>query len=347
MGLFRQRIALGELIQLCRRLAVSTATGIGMRQIWKREAERCPRPLDRAVFREIAEHLEQGSSLEDALKHTGDFFPTLFRRFVVIGEKTGALPEVMRRLAEHYERQRTRRRVFWGLLAWPLCELALALTIIGFLIWIMGAIGQRADMEIDPLGFGLTGTSGLLVYLGCLAAIGTVIAVVVWAIRRQLAWTKPVQIAVSSLPGAGRIWRAIALSQFAWTLQLLVRTGIDIRQAIDSAFEAAGNAYYGRFREQVRQAIDDGQSLTAALAQCGVFDSEFLDAVQTGEESGRLEETLASLAKEYDQRASTAMTVQNTALGVLIVGLIVAVIVFFIFRLALFYINTIYSNLPQ
>ena len=67
----------------------------------------------------------------------------------------------MRQLADHYEHQLKLRRTLSGSLTWPLIELALALSVVGLLIWVMGAIPQLAKNNIDLLGFGLTGTSGL------------------------------------------------------------------------------------------------------------------------------------------------------------------------------------------
>lgn len=344
---FASRIGLAPLAELCRRLAISLESGVEIRRVWQREAERAVRPGERQAYRTIAEAVARGESLHDAIGRTGQFFPALFRRLVTVGEVTGALPDTFRQLSEHYEQQRHRRRVFWTVLAWPLLELTLAVAIIGFLIWIMGVIGRRGDVTLDPLGFGLVGTPGLIIYLGVVGLIALSVAALVWAVRRQLAWTEPIQILATSAPGLGKILRTLALARLAWTLQLMVRAGVGIGEAVDLALESTNNAYFTRWRRQVREAIGSGESLIDAFTRCPAFPHDFLDAIQTGEDSGRLDDTLASLSGEYNDRATAALGMLNTIGAIAVACLVAAVIIFLIFRLALFYISTIYDALPQ
>jgi hypothetical protein len=151
------RISKAALAQLCRRLATQVEAGIEIRTICRREAERVSGWSHHRVFSRISDAVNRGESLSDAFNATGDFFPLLFRQIVRVGEQSGKLPEAFRLLAQYYEEDLHRRRTFWMLLAWPLFELTLAILVIGFLIWIMGAISARAGMTIDPLGFGLIG----------------------------------------------------------------------------------------------------------------------------------------------------------------------------------------------
>ena len=57
------------------------------------------------------------------------------------------------------------RRMFLASISWPAIELTLALTVVGVVIWLMGAIPALKKSGIDILGFGLSGNSGLVTYL--------------------------------------------------------------------------------------------------------------------------------------------------------------------------------------
>lgn len=343
---YSARISKKELAQLCRRLATQIEAGVDIRIICRREAERARGWRSRWAFSLVRYAVDRGESLADALAATGEYFPNLFLHIVRVGERTGRLPEAFRLLAQYYEEELSRRRTFWMLLSWPLFELTLAILVIGFLIWIMGPISGRAGTTIDPLGFGLIGNRGLTIYAlivgTCLVAVGFLI----WATRRGLFWTWPIQRVIDALPVLGEISRTLALSRFTWALAIVTRSSLDVRSAVDLAFEAAGHVAFAGARQRVQRAIQSGHSLYHAFAQCEVFPAEWLDALRVGEESGKLDETLDRLSRVYLERAGQAMRVLSVIGAVAVTVLIAGLIIFMIFRLALFYIGQIQSVLP-
>ena len=77
-------------------------------------------------------------------------------------------------------------------IAWPMIQLALAIGVIGLLIWVLGIVATRNNGEpIDILGFGLIGNRGLLIYTNFIIAVGLCIAGLVIAFRRGVFWTPP------------------------------------------------------------------------------------------------------------------------------------------------------------
>ena len=133
--LFSPRISLKQLANLCRRLSTSLAAGINARNVWAREAERAQGVAARWRFRAIRDAVNRGSGMREALDETGDYFPTLFREMVHVGEETGKLSEVFRQLTANYEHQLQLRRNFLAAIAWPGMQFAMAVAIFGFLIW--------------------------------------------------------------------------------------------------------------------------------------------------------------------------------------------------------------------
>src|SRR5687768_9663704 len=85
------------LAELCHRLAVETDAGIDIRRTWQREAEAAPGRL-KPHFAQIRDAVAKGESLSVALAGTGAVFPPLFVEMANIGEETGTLGKVFRRL---------------------------------------------------------------------------------------------------------------------------------------------------------------------------------------------------------------------------------------------------------
>ena len=75
---------------------------------------------------DISEAVDHGESLSDALTPTGDYFPTIFREMIEVGEETGHIDSVFAQLADHYDAQLRMRRIFYSAITWPMIQLGLA-----------------------------------------------------------------------------------------------------------------------------------------------------------------------------------------------------------------------------
>ena len=339
------RIRLKPLAQLCYRLATATGAGIEDRKVWRSEAERGSRSQQRKIS-QVAEDLAAGRSITDALRSTGKFFPPLFRQMVEVGEMSGRLDRTYGRLSKHYEHSLKVRRDFMGSLAWPLLQLAMAIGVIGLMIWIMGMLPVNKGpkgMQADILGLGLIGTRGLVIYVNVLIVIGIALLLLLEAFRRGIGWTRSLQRTALLIPVIGGALKTLALSRFTWALQLVLDTPMDLRRALPLALEATGNDYFASEGPGVALRIEQGQSLHAALTATGVLPVELLDNIAVGEESGRLVETMERQSKEYQERAAIAISILAQAAGYLVWLIVAGMIITMIFRIFSFYVGTINS----
>lgn len=339
------RITTKQLAALCRRLALSLEAGIDVRKVWAREAERPIGPVARHRMQLVSDAVHQGDSLGVALATTGDYFPPLFRELAVVGEQTGHLSECLAQLADHYDGHIRLRRVFLASIAWPTIQLVLALAVIGFLIWIMGVIGESTGTTVDILGFGLVGNSGLAVYMSFLALLGFGLLVVIQAMQRGVLWVAPIQIALIRVPVLGQAIRTLALSRLAWSLHLTLDTGMNLRHALQLSLQSTHNAYFTRHLRSIDKSVAAGNSLYESFLQTDAFPIEFLDALHTGEQAGRLVETMAILSRQYQDQAQAAMRVLTMVAGTSVWAVIALFIILMIFRIFSFYLGTINNAL--
>ncbi len=226
------RISTSELAQLCRRLSASLESGIDVRTVWAREVDRARGLTAKTRIRAVKEAIHRGESMRDALQQADDFFPPLFRQLADIGEQTGHLGESFRHLAEHYDRQRELRRNFLAAIAWPMIQLVASLAVIGFLIWIMGVIGQAGGIQIDPLGFGLVGNRGLVIYLLILALIAGGVVGILQAVRSGWVFARPIQRAMLRIPVLGPAMQPWAWARWAWSRHMAWVAGLAVRPAL-------------------------------------------------------------------------------------------------------------------
>jgi type II secretory pathway component PulF len=342
------RISNAELGDLCRRLAVATESGIDVRRIWSREANGRGSFTLRNRMQRVSDAVAAGHSVTDGIQQTGDYFPPLFREMVMVGEHTGKLPEVFRRLADHYEHQVKLKRLFLASIAWPVLQLIAAVTIIGLFILIMGLIPTRPGVErVDVLGFNLMGWSGFLIYWFFVASIVLAGIFVYQAIRRGMVWTRPIQRSLVHVPVIGKLMQTLALSRLAWTMSLTMQTALDLRVVLPLCLRSTHNAKYTDHIDDIVRKVAGGREIHQAFSEAGVFPHDFLDALEVAEHSGRLPESMAHLSESYIDSARRQMSVLTIVGGFAVWALVALLIIIMIFRIAMFYINTIYEYLPQ
>jgi type II secretory pathway component PulF len=336
---FSPRIPIKPLVGLCRRLSTALEAGIDARTVWAREADRARGYLHRHLL-SISHAINRGESLADALAATGDFFPSLFREMVALGEQTGHLDAVLAQLADHYQNQVNMRRIFWAAITWPLVQLGIAVFVVGFLIWIMGVLG------VDILGFGLVGNRGLAIYLAFVAGVGSLVWLIMRAASRGLVWTQPIQRMVLRLPGVGKSLQTMALARLAWSMHVTMNSGMDVRRALKLSFRSTQNARYTDQIPAIDAEISAGNSIHEAFCRAGGYPTEFLDTLAVGEQSGKVVESMGLLARQYQDQARAALAVLTMFAGWAVWMAVAAVLIALIFRLFSFYLGAINSAMP-
>jgi type II secretory pathway component PulF len=339
------RIGLKPLAALCRRMAMSLGAGVDVRTVWLREAGAARGPAQRR-FLSVSDAVADGRAISDGLAETGEYFPEFFRQLVAVGESTGHLPEVFRQLSEHYEHQLQMRRAFVSSITWPAIELTMALTVVGVVIWLTGAIPALAKSGVDLAGLGLRGNSGLVIYLMVLGMIGFAGFMFYRAAERGKLWVTPVQRFMMRIPQLGRALETMAMSRLAWAMFVTLNSGMNLKPALRMSLASTHNALYTRHTDQVLTAIGAGQEVHEALSATQAFPVHFLDAVRVGEETGQLVESMENVSGQYQEEARMAMNTIAKLMGVGVFLLVACIIGFFIFQMFSIYMGAINEANP-
>jgi type II secretory pathway component PulF len=208
-------------------------------------------------------------------------------------------------------------------------QLFAALGIVGLVIWIMGFLPRGTDI----LGFGLVGESGLLIYLCFLGAVAGAGFWVYQAMRRGMLWTRSLQRLLLKIPVFGRFLEILALSRLAWTMHLTLNTSMSLRASLPLCLRSTHNARYIDKEEQIVGDAVSGRALYEAFSAAGVFPGDFLDALDVGERTGRLPESMAHLAEQYRDQAQRMMHLLTVAGGFAVAALVGMMILGVIFSM--------------
>jgi type II secretory pathway component PulF len=332
-----------QLAEFCRRMGICLNAGLTLTDTIKREATRSGQPK---VWQDIANSLQQGETLAESLKphhkQLGEVFPVI----VEVGEESGHLAETFVELADYYDELLEVRRNFTKSLFLPIVELVAALVIIGLVILLLGVIQGITGNTVDILGFGLVGVRGLIVYVCFLACVAAIITAVYFWIKRSVQRSRIVHYFLNNIPRIGRLFRLLSLMKLTWAMYLTMKTGMDIRRALTLSFSTAGYAPISDTLPALLDTIERGGNLTEAFTDLSsgifpVFDNDFVTAIETGEQTGDLPEVMQRLSKRYLAEGLMQLKAVSVIGGFLLYGMIMAFIVFIIFRIAMFYIGTI------
>ena len=90
---------------------------------------------------------------------------------------------------------------------------------------------------------------------------------------------------------------------------------------------------------QVSTSLQQGDELFVALLSTGIFPDDFLDTLQVGEQSGRLDESMLRLADYYEDCARGALATLTKLSGFAIWAIVAAMIIGIIVNMVAGYAN--------
>ena len=342
------RISNRKLSVLCERVGVAFDVGQDPFRIFAREAGDGRSQYGRHM-QSVASMVERGSSLAEAVHAQGNYFPPNFVRLIEVGEKTGRLEKVLDRMSVYYKDMAELQADFVGSITWPLIQLCLGLIVISILIYFPTFVSGDRIEAADLLGFGLVGLEGLAIFWSVVAAIFALICVL-WVLMRN-GYLSFISSLAKRVPVLGKALLAFDEASFVQALALSIESGIDAWSAIGLSFQSSSSGVFKDKAQQSQQAIRQGREIHAVLKQTGLFCPETIEAVQLGEDSGRLAETLDKHYRFLRMKVRFAMTTLTHLASSLVWIIIASLLIMTIFRIFTRYLavgqNIVESMSPQ
>ncbi|QDT17517.1 Type II secretion system protein F [Alienimonas californiensis] len=334
--MFSRRLPLATLARLCRSLATLLDSGVTLTKALSVAGSKSGDHRLSKRLAEVTSGVKRGEELHVAFAGTEGAFPRLFLELVQIAEGTGHLPEVLRSLADHYDNLLRLKKAFLAQIAWPIFQLAVAVLVIGFVIWLLGQIG---DGETDTLGLGLIGGTGAAIWFGTAGALVGGGVLLYQLGKQSLRWRRSVDAALLRVPVIGGCLQNFALARFSWAFALTQNAGMDVRNSLTASLNATENGAYAAAAPQVWAEISAGGELTEALASTHLFPAQYLSMVDVAEASGSVPEMLDRISPDLEADARRSLTVLSAAVGWLVWSLVAGFIIFLIFSIIFRYLS--------
>jgi type II secretory pathway component PulF len=328
------KIPHGQLLVFTEQLSHLLQAGMTLDEGLSILEKRLKHPRVQQMTHALHQALIDGRSFSRALSEFPRIFPPLYVNMVAAGEASGALPQILPRLVKHLMQAKDLRdRVQQALIYPAFLAFAGAILITIFITFMVpqlsGFMSHTGGALPLPTRILLHIHYAITVYwwIGALLVIGAVIGfrAFVRAEEGRIAWDRFRLL----IPGYGRIVRHRYYAQFSRTLGTLMENGIPLLRSLDLVTEIAGNRFLELKLHEVRKAVIDGATLSAALQEQKLFPDLFTDMMAVGEQTGRFAEAMQAIADVYERELDRTVVVISQLIPPAII-VVIAVLVGFV-----------------
>ena len=284
-----------------------------------------------ALLADLRASLDQGRELATAMARHPLVFDGFYLAMIRVGEMTGRLTESFERLASHLEFELDVRARVKQALRYPtmvLVAIAIAMVVVNmFVIPTFANVFAGFKAELPFMTRVLLGFSSFtLRWWPLLLAASVGLA---WGVRAYVAtpegrykWDR----LKLRLPIAGPIIMKATLARFARSFAMASRSGVPITRAMTVVSQTVDNAWMGQRIEQMRDAVERGESITRCATAAGFFTPIVLQMIAVGEETGELDSLLIEIAQMYERETDFAIKGLSSAIEPVLLTVIGAMV---------------------
>lgn len=135
------------------------------------------------------------------------------------------------------------------------------------------------------------------------------------------------------------------VSSFCLEMSLLLHAGIGIEDGLYLLIEDEGDKRARKILNRLADLLAEGRPFSDALRQTGGFPKYVGDMIETGEQSGRLEQSFQALSDYYDRQVQLSAQIRSALLYPVILMILMLVIIVVLLVKVLPVFNQVYEQL--
>lgn len=325
LSIFRQKIKPKDVVIFSRQIATLFEAGVSALKAFRLLAAENENKELQKQLTSVADDIEAGISLSDALSRRPELFSPFYVNMVKAGEESGKLNEAFLYLADYLDRDYELRQKIKKALTYPMFVVGTFITIMfGMFIFVipkMAAMFADNGAELPTITKMVLGLSAVLskywiVYIPALIVIG-------WFFYR---WskteegTRKVDEFKSNMPVFKNLFQRIFLTRLADNMNTMLSSGVPIVRSIDITAAVVDNTVYKDLLGRVSTKVQTGTAFSKALYEEPLVPNILVQMVRIGEETGELGYILKNLATFYKRELDTTI---DTIIGLIEPAMIV------------------------
>jgi len=331
------KLPLGELAMFTQQLSSLLTAGLPLVQCLEALQDQTPDPVFAIIIREVRIDISAGNSFSSAVKKFPRAFNTLFISMVEAGEASGALSEILAKVATYFEASVKLSKKVKSAMVYPIAVIGLAIILVNVLL--IFVIPVFAAMFAD-FGAKLPAPTQFLIDLSNFMkvwwwAIGIGAYAVYFAMSKYVATPngrrQKDQFLVRA-PIFGNLVHKIALSRFCRTYATLMRSGVPILRTLEIVAAASGKIQVEEACAEIAKHVSQGGQVSEIMAANPFFPPMMKHMVKAGETTGNVDGMMNKIADFYDTEIDATVAALTSLiepllivfLGVVVGGIVMA-----------------------
>ena len=345
-GAVLNRVKPRDLVVFSRQFSVMISASIPVVQALKVLIGQTENITLKMIVSEIADEVNGGSKLSDALGERKKIFSEFYVSVVRAGESSGKLDEVLNYLADEMEKDYDMMHKIKGAMIYPIFVLAglgaVGTIMMGWVVPKLTAVISETGGELPFATRVLMAVSGILAnywWMLLLVIIGLIAGVKYYGRtpvgRRQIDFIK------IKVPIFGPLFQKIALVRFTRSLNTLIAGGVAIASSLQIAADVVGNQIYKDLILKTKEAVEGGSSISSVFLTSKEVPSMVSQMLSVGEKTGKIDIILERITDFYSREianmVANLVTLMEPLIMVLMglgVGAMVAAIIMPMYNMA-------------
>lgn len=331
------RIKIQDVSAMTRQLSTLISAGIPLVESLSALVDQVENPKLRKIVSQVREKVTEGQKLSDAMRAHPKVFSDLFVNMINAGENSGALDQVLNRLATFTENQTRLQSKVKGAMMYPIIVsvvgLGLVVMLMVFVIPKLLSIFEDQEIALPLPTRALIAVSHAMSSPWFFVILFVVVPLLIYGGRRWLATEKGRLFwdrRMLKLPLFGKLTRLVAISRFARTLSTLLNSGVPLLSAMGIVRNIVSNVVIRRVIEDTATSVQEGASVAEPLRKSGEFPTIVTQMIAIGEKTGELEKMLECVANTYDEEVENTVSGLTTAMEPLMIVAMAGVIFFIV-----------------
>ncbi|MEW6280296.1 MAG: type II secretion system F family protein [Candidatus Eremiobacterota bacterium] len=335
MGVSRKDITV-----LTRQLATTLHAGLPLLRIIHVLHRECSHPGLKSILEQLGQSIQRGRRFSDALGEHPRVFDDTYVNMIRVGETGGNLPDCVARLATMMEKEMALRNKVRSAMTYPVFVLiftaAMTYALIGFLMPMFTPMFADSGLDI-PRDYPLTDfliqasqfatdPASMAILVGLMVALGVGFKIASGSPTGRYS----IDLVKFNFPYLTGFIRMVAAARFSRNFSILLKSGVNLVQALTLVAAASGNLVVSRIVNRAAKSIQEGASISKTLKATGIFPDLMIQMAAMGEEAGTLPDMLERCADYFDDEIDTSVTAMTALLEpgmMVLIGSVVAVFV--------------------
>jgi len=307
-----ERIKNKELVILSRQMATLFEAQVSVLRVFRLLAAESENALLRKKLTIIADDLQGGSSISQALSKHPKVFSSFYVNMVKAGEESGKLNETFTYLADHLDRSYELTSKAKSALVYPTFVIFVffAVMILMFTTVIpkISEILVESNQEIPFFTKIVFGISDFLLNYGLfLLAFVIVGGFLFFKYKKTERGSLSVDRFKISFPYLGDLFRKLYLARIAGNMNTMLASGVPIVKVIENTAQVVDNVVFRDVLEKSAQRVRTGESISKSLSGNSEIPNIMLQMIKIGEETGEIGMILDTMARFYEREVKNAV----------------------------------------